>query len=132
MKGHKEQFVYCWADRHLHFGNCETSQAEGAHSGIKRYLQVSTRDLYGVLEKLSMMLITQHQEHRAAVSTAKNRTPQSFRCPLFNALVGHITPFALWRAFDQKQILNHPHLHHPCSRSHIDSMGIPCYHVMKK
>jgi len=69
---HKERFVFCWANRYLHFGNRETSRAEGAHSIIKRYLQVSTGDLYGVLEKLSMMLTTQHQEHRAAVSAAKN------------------------------------------------------------
>jgi len=57
------------------------------------------------------MLATQHQEYRAAVSAARNRTPQSFRCPLFSAFVGHITPFALWRAFEQKQILNRPALH---------------------
>ena len=37
---HRQRFVRCWADRYLHFGHCETSRAEGAHSVIKRYLQV--------------------------------------------------------------------------------------------
>ena len=60
---HKERFIRCWADWYLHFGHCETSRAEGAHSVIKRYLQVSTGDLYNVFTKLSLMLATQHQEH---------------------------------------------------------------------
>src|SRR3954452_19142819 len=117
---HKEWFVFCWADRYLHFGHRETSRAEGAHSVIKRYLQVSTGDLYNVFEKLSLMLATQHQEHRAALVAAKNRIPQNFWSPLFSALIGHITPFALWRVYEQKQILDQPTLHHPCHRTLLD------------
>ena len=70
LKDHKEKFVHCWADRYPHFGHHETSRAEGAHSVIKRYLQVSTGDLHNVLEKLSLMLTANHREHNAAISTA--------------------------------------------------------------
>src|SRR3954447_10747566 len=42
LTDYKERFVQCWANRHLHFGHRQTSRAEGAHSVIKRYLQVST------------------------------------------------------------------------------------------
>jgi hypothetical protein len=77
------------------------------------------------------MLATHHQEYYAALATAKNRIPQSFQCPLFSALVGHITPFALWQVYEQKQILDQPTLHHPYRRTLLDSMGIPCYHVIQ-
>ena len=100
LNEHKERFVHCWADRHLHFGNRETSRVEGAHSVIKRYLQVSTGNLHDVFSKLFLMLATHHHEHKAALSMAKNRIPQSFRTSLFNNLIGYITPFALWRAYD--------------------------------
>lgn len=132
MDDHKEKFVHCWTDQHLHFGNWETSRAKGAHSVIKRYLQVSTGDLYNVLQWLSLMLTTQHTEHQAAMSAARNRTPQSLRILLFGSLVGHITPYALWRAFEQKQIMQRPTLQHSYRHSLLGSMGIPCYHVMQE
>src|SRR4051794_18762541 len=128
----KERFVRCWADQHLHFGHRETSRAEGAHSVVKRYLQVSTGDLYEVLQKLSLMLVAQHREHHATMEAAWNRISQSFRIPLFSTLIGHITPYMLWQVYGQKQLLNHPALHHACHRTHIDSMGIPCYHMIKE
>jgi hypothetical protein len=131
LDNHKKRFVHCWADQHLHFGHRATSRAEGAHSVIKRYLQVSTGNLYSVLEKLSLMLAAQHREHSAAMDKARNRIPQSFRCTLFNTLIGHITPYALWRAYDQKQLLDRPTLHHQCQRSYMNSMGIPCYHIIR-
>jgi hypothetical protein len=90
----------------LHFGNRETSRVEGAHAVIKRYLQVSTGNLYDVFSKLFLMLIIHHREHEAVISMAKNHIPQNFRIPLFNGLIGYITPFALCRAYDQKQLLN--------------------------
>ena len=131
LDNHKEWFVFCWADQHLYFGNWETSWAEGTYSIIKKYLQVSTGGLQGVLEKLSLMLAARHWEHNAAIAAVRNWTPQSFHCPLFSALVGHITPYALWRAFKQKQILEYPSLHHPCCHTHIESMSILCYHIME-
>jgi hypothetical protein len=127
----KERFVYCWANRHLHFGHRETSRAEGAHSVVKRYLQVSTGDLYGVLQKLSLMLTTQHREHHAAMEAARNRIPQSFRSSLFSTLIGYITPYALWQVYEQKQLLDRPTLQNTCHRNHLDSMGLPCCHVIK-
>jgi hypothetical protein len=41
------------------------------------------------------MLVTQYQKYRSALVAAKNRTPQAFYYHLFNAIVGHITPFTL-------------------------------------
>ena len=132
IDGHKEKFIRYWVDHVLYFGNRDTSRAEGAHATIKRYLQISTGDLYSILQKLAQMLENQHIEHNASMAQARNRTPQSFRIPLMEAVVGHITPYALWRVYEQKQILNRPTLHRPCHRSLVDSMGIPCYHIIQE
>jgi MULE transposase domain len=92
---YKEQFVRYWTDQHLHFGHLETSRVEGSHSIVKWYLQVSTGDLFSVLQTLALMLGNQHNEYKAKVTATRNRTPQSFRIPLFSAVVRHITPYAL-------------------------------------
>jgi hypothetical protein len=131
LTDHKERFVQCWANRYLHFGHRQTSRAEGAHSVIKRYLQVSTGDLHSVLTSLALMLENQHTEHRAAIASARNRTPQCFLVPVLQPLIGHITPYALWRVREQLQILNRPSLHHKCSGTHLNSLGLPCYHVIQ-
>ncbi|CAJ0648434.1 462_t:CDS:2, partial [Entrophospora sp. SA101] len=38
---HKECFISAWVDRYLHLGNKATSQVEGAHATLKKYLQSS-------------------------------------------------------------------------------------------
>src|SRR4051794_37182908 len=63
LTDYKERFVQCWANRYLHFGHRQTSQAEGTYSVIKCYLQVSTRDLNSVLTSLASMLANQHTEY---------------------------------------------------------------------
>ena len=78
------------------------------------------------------MLANQHTEHRAALASARNRTPQCFLVPVLQPLVGHITPYALWRVREQLQILDCPSLHHKCSRTHLDSLGLPCYHNIQE
>jgi hypothetical protein len=51
---------------------------------------------------------------------------------LFSAVVGHITPYALWRVFEQLQILKQPSLHHDCRQTIRNSMGLPCYHLIQE
>ena len=132
LTDHKERFVQCWANRYPYFGHCQTSRAKGAHSVINHYLQVSTGDLHSILTSLALMLENQHTEHRAAIASARNRTPQCFLVPVLQPLVGHITPYALWHVQEQLQILNRPSLHHKCSRTHLDSLGLLCYHTIQE
>jgi hypothetical protein len=128
----KERFVHYWANRYPHFEHRETFGAEEARLVIKRYLQVSTGDLHGILQKLSLMLTAQHREHYAAIEAARNRVPQSFRIPLFSTLIGYITPYALWQVYEQKQLLDCPALQHTCRQSYVDSLGLPCYYIIKE
>jgi len=91
----KWSIVHFWVDQNPHFGNRVTSRVESAHSTLKRYLQVSTGDLRSVLEKIDLLLLNQHQEHDAALETARQRIPYDVNIPLFAELIGKITPFAL-------------------------------------
>src|SRR5438876_97930 len=54
----KIMMVRAWVDQHLHFGNRATSRVERAHSMLKSYLQVSTRDLRVVYDKISLLLVS--------------------------------------------------------------------------
>ena len=45
---HKERFIAAWTNQYAHFGNVNTSQAEGQHGVLKRYLGASTKDLRDV------------------------------------------------------------------------------------
>src|SRR5579862_910534 len=81
---------------------------------------------------LALMLNNQHIEHHAAMSSARNRTPQAFWVPMFQSIIGHITPYAIWRVYDQLQILQRPTLQHECQRTHVDSLRLPCYHIIQQ
>src|SRR5438034_1043761 len=50
---------------------------------------------------------------------------------MLQSLIGHITPYALWRVYEQFQILKWPSLQHSYQRFHLDSLGLPCYHVIQ-
>ena len=78
------------------------------------------------------MLENQHTEYRAALASARNRILQCFLVTVLQPLVGHITPYALWCVREQLQILDRPSLYHKCSRTHLDSLGLPCYHVIQE
>ena len=81
-------------------------RAEGTYGTIKQYLSVLNGDLYTILEKLALLLSNQHSEHKAAMAAACNRTPQTLRISIFEAVIGHVTPYALWRVYDQKKLLD--------------------------
>ena len=78
------------------------------------------------------MLENQHIEHNASMAQARNRTPQSFRIPLMEAVVGHITPYALWHVYEQKQILDRKQQSRICTQSYQESMGLPCCHIIQE
>ncbi|CAG8503738.1 2675_t:CDS:1 [Acaulospora morrowiae] len=64
----KKHFVSLWTDRYLHLDNVTTSRVEGFHTMLKKYLQVSTGDLYVIYERISLALENQHQEIQTIIS----------------------------------------------------------------
>lgn len=92
----KEKFVAAWTNDCQHLRNTVTFAVEGAHAALKRYLQVSTCDLYAVRERIAHMLQHQVDEYYAAEATQKMSVPHNLRAvPMFKHLVGNVSRFAL-------------------------------------
>lgn len=68
---HKERFIAAWTNQYAHFGNVNTSQAEGQHGVLKRYLGASTKDLRDVQIRLSQAFTNQIHEIQAQVSSER-------------------------------------------------------------
>ena len=127
----KQYFVSAWTDRYLHLGSVVTSRAEGAHAMLKKYLQVSTGDLYAVYHKIDMALEHQHREIEAQASSERIATPHVQNIPFFSPLLTKISLFALKKCYDQylkvmKATPEDPL--HPCRGSFTQTMGMPCAH----
>ena len=68
---HKEKFMAAWTCKSLHFGNTSTSAVEGAHSALKKFLQVSTGDLYGVQQRMTQAIEHQMKDYEAALTSQR-------------------------------------------------------------
>ena len=82
-------------DEASHFGHHITSHIEGAHSILKTYLQVFTRDLKFVLDNIQMLLLAQHTEIKRAISNAKSWPGHDLQIELFSDILSKVTPYAL-------------------------------------
>lgn len=127
----KEKFVYAWTKKNLHFGNHVTSRVEGAHSKLKKYLQVSTGDLRGVKDKICLAIDNEFQEIKTQLSHKKIRIPHKFRIPLFNQLVGNVSLYALKEPFEQYELAISD-ISSTCKGNFANSMGLPCAHKIKE
>ena len=92
---YKYKIVHCWMDEASHFGHHITSHIEGAHSILKTYLQVFTRDLKFVLDNIQMLLLAQHTEIKRAISNAKSWPGHDLQIELFSDILSKVTPYAL-------------------------------------
>lgn len=122
-------------NRHLHFGTTVTSRVEGAHSQLKRALQVSTGDLLQVIDKFSMLITKQCKEHYLAMDDEKLRAQNRHRIPLFAAILAKITNFALNKIYDQYLLMlqeKKDEMESICGHVFTTTMGMPCLHVLRE
>jgi len=126
----KWNLVRFWVDQNLHFGNRATSRVEGAHSTLKCYLQVSTGNLTGLLDRIQLMLENKHVEHEVELDRARQRAPHDVNIPIFAELIGKVTPYALRKILVQYQRLSTLPLPR-CSTAFTSSMGLPCAHIIQ-
>lgn len=117
-------------DQNLHFGNQATFRVEGAHSTLKRYLQVSTGNLTGILDCIQLMLENKLAKHEAELDIAKQQVPYNVNIPLFTELIGKVTPYVLRKILVQYQHLSTLPLSR-CSTTFRSSMGLPCAHTIQ-
>ncbi|KAB2615708.1 protein FAR1-RELATED SEQUENCE 5-like [Pyrus ussuriensis x Pyrus communis] len=117
---YKEKFVSAWSEKVTHFGNCVTSRAEGAHATLKKYLQVSTRGLREVKEKICLAIENQFQEIKTQLSSEKVR------------VVTHVSRFALNELYNQHEASSSCDLPSLCKGQFLKTMGLPCAHMIKE
>ncbi|XP_030445922.2 protein FAR1-RELATED SEQUENCE 5-like [Syzygium oleosum] len=127
----KELFVTAWTDLHMHFGNRVTSRAEGAHSTLKAYLQVSTGDLVEVKKKICLAVENQFQEIKSKLSSEKVRVPHHLHIPLFRNLITRVSVFTLDKLYKQTEIAKSRVELPPCTGHFVQSMGLPCAHEIR-
>ena len=124
---YRNKIVKTWTNRLLHLGNTAISRVEGAHHKLKSSLQVSTGDLKTVVDKIQVLLTGQHSEFKIASEIARSRLPHMVNIPLFTALLGHVTPFALKQILKQYYLIRSGVLLQ-CTGAFRSTMGLPCAH----
>lgn len=127
----KEKFVFAWTNKFMHFGNHVTSRVEGAHSKLKRYIQVSTGDLRGVKDKLRLLIDNEFQEIKTQLSAQKIRVPHKFQIYLFKEIVGHVSIYALGELLKPYELEKSDALL-TCKSNFTSSMGLPCAHNIRE
>ncbi|XP_077246723.1 PKS-NRPS hybrid synthetase cheA-like isoform X2 [Tasmannia lanceolata] len=127
----KELFVKAWTENHLHFGNRVTSNVQGAHSKLKKYVRLSTSDLNLVKNKICLAIENQLQKIQTQLSAEKTQVPHKFCIPFFDELVGHVSFFALRQLFKQYRLATCNPTLSICMNQFTRTMGLPCAHKMR-
>ena len=140
---HKESIVSAWTDTHMHLGSTVTSRVEGAHSTLKGWLRVSTKDLLGVFGSIEGALATQSVDYEASVSKEKSRIPSrgitkssnptqpfrhEFNKPPYGSLPGRISLFALKKIASQRVLVPNSQI---CAMQFTAVWGLPCTHTIR-
>ena len=128
----KEKFVAAWTGKVAHFGNRATSRGEGAHSILKKYLQVSSGGLSEVKEKICLAIENQFAEIKARLSSEKIRHPHHVRIPFFEELITHISVYALDQLHKQYELAKSSKLSIQCKGQFYRTMGLPCAHMIRE
>jgi len=79
----KDQFCHTWTNDCLHFGQRSTSQVEGAHNALKRYLKVSTGDLKHVVDALERLMNKQIKAHTYLLEKSRVQHVRAHQIMLF-------------------------------------------------
>ena len=72
---------------------------------MKNYLQISTGNLKMVLEKVQLLLKSQHIEYDTAIAKSQDKTIKCLMISFFSEVIGRVTPFALLKILQQYDIL---------------------------
>lgn len=126
----KQRFVKAWTDNCIHFGNRASSRAEGAHSKLKKYLQVSTGDLHEVKNKICLAIENEFNEIKTQLLSERIRIAHQSNIPFFKELVTHVSAFAMKELVKQHEMMRHGTMQPTCTGHFLASMGLPCAHTM--
>ena len=129
----KRKFWVSYTNKVFTLGNRATSRVEGAHVGLKAWLQTSQGDLKKVKESTELLLVAQQEGFKGQLAAAAMRTPHQVNVVAFHALIGHVTPAALQLMLPQLRLAksDREEDRKPCTKVFRTTMGLPCSHVMR-
>ena len=130
----KQKFWVSYTSKAFTLGSRATSRVEGAHAGLKAWLQSSQGDLKRVKECTELLLVAQQKAFKGKLAAAAMRTPHSVNIPDFLALIGHVTPSALQLMLPELRLAksDREEDRKPCTKVFRATMGLPCSHAMRE
>ena len=128
----KEKLVFCYVDKHLHFGYLVTSSIEGCHAGLKKYLKYCTAGLEGVY----LRLLNFWEDQQTAIADVTSRQVESprhaHRKKIFTRIMDVVHSYALDIILKERAKI--PARGQPppdgCTCTIWQSLGLPCFHTI--
>lgn len=127
-----------WTDQIRHYGNNTTSRNEGAHSGLKAWLQCARNDLLTFFDKMIPFYSGHIDRYNAALTAEQNTGNSSFQSDrLYVAVIRVIASRGLHLLKQQRTIAkwfldsmkaDPSFVLPPCSGRFQRAYGIPCAH----
>ena len=129
----KHKFWVSHTSKVFTLGNRATSRVEGAHAGLKAWLNSSQGDLKKVKECTELLLAAQQEKLKGLLATGAVRTPHCVQIEFFQGLIGHVTPAALELMLPQLRLARKSRAEDqkPCTKVFTTTMGLPCSHTMR-
>ena len=134
LKPHRQHFCKAWTNRLLHFDTLTTSRVEGGHRVLKAALKTSTGDLLTVVDAVEGILTRQYQAYTHQLAQDKMKVPFKLPRELMRDLIGHVSPYALSKIYDQYLLMRtakkEKRALEPCQKIFATTMGLPCAHMI--
>jgi len=128
----KEYFVKAWAGHKPHMGNGATSIVESAHAYIKGFLPSAKGDFLTLWEAIATAADNQLQRIIQETATQIQRPfNHTAYYPGIHTLRGRVSNPGFQLLFKQFDILKKSEGVLPCTRTWMDTYGIPCAHEIK-
>ena len=128
-----KNFMKCYVDNTLHYGNYTSSPVEGFHGAIKRHLNHRKTSFLDFIQQFEVYVENVVDKVRLKETTDSNRVSvKLLDCPMYSNLLGRVSNYALNEIEKQRRkaaaaILAHEELP-PCTGYLNRCFGLPCSH----
>lgn len=128
---YKEMFIRAWIGQYLHLSNWATSQVEGSHAILKKYIGASTGDILFVFERINNVLEAQHYTLSFDLAEDQIKTLNFCSHFLYSNITKRTSRYSLRIISEQASIAKRATPQAPlsnCTNIFTRTMGLPCAH----
>ena len=131
----KETFVRAWTDKIRHYGNVDSSRAEGVHQAIKRRMGSRQIHLNDIIDHLTMYLDQHNKQLREELEYGQQKERTDLQSPLYRNLHSYISYYALDQVETHRRshnlLLRNSYLPLKlCKQLFTTTKGLPCAHLL--